>query len=301
MKPLVSIIIPTFNREHLIGETLDSVLAQTYQNWECIVVDDGSTDKTEKVLQEYINRDKRFNYYKRTNNYLKGASGCRNNGIKLSKGDYLQFLDSDDILSDFKIESQINLLVNQGNKAIATCKWGRFDHLEAIRKQLKVEYNSYKDFNSGYLLLESFGVNKEFFPPHVYLINKFILQSSGFWDESLTNNDDGEFFTRVLLHTEKVIFSPIAEVYYRELDTFKLSVINTDLKVKSAIKSWELIEEHILNQEGCKNVCYVKNAKDYLYLEIKKYNPSLINNYRQFFEEQIKYNSFFNKLKRKLV
>ena len=62
-KPLVSIIIPTFNRAHLIGETLNSVLAQTYPYWECIIIDDGSTDNSKKIIGEYVKKDFRFHYY----------------------------------------------------------------------------------------------------------------------------------------------------------------------------------------------------------------------------------------------
>lgn len=97
-KDLVSIIIPTYNRAHLIGETLDSVLAQTYANWECIVVDDGSMDYTVELMQFYCDRDSRFHFMIRKNNLRKGASQCRNIGLETALGKYLIFLDSDDIL-----------------------------------------------------------------------------------------------------------------------------------------------------------------------------------------------------------
>ena len=71
-EPLVSVIIPTYNRAHLIGETLDSVLAQTYQNWECIIVDDGSSDDTDEVIGEYVKKDNRFKYYHRPDEHLPG-------------------------------------------------------------------------------------------------------------------------------------------------------------------------------------------------------------------------------------
>ena len=80
MSDLVSIIIPTYNREHLIGETLNSIIAQTHTNWECIVVDDGSTDNTEEVLKNYKEKDKRFIFLKRPDNLPKGANTCRNIG-----------------------------------------------------------------------------------------------------------------------------------------------------------------------------------------------------------------------------
>ena len=97
--PLVSIIIPTFNRAQFIGEALDSVLSQTYAHWECIIVDDGSTDNTSEVLSAYCLKDKRFQYFKRPSHWPKGANGSRNYGISKSKGVYFAFCDDDDFLS----------------------------------------------------------------------------------------------------------------------------------------------------------------------------------------------------------
>ncbi|MGC1633104.1 MAG: glycosyltransferase family 2 protein, partial [Gelidibacter sp.] len=84
-QPLVSIIIPTLNREHLIGKTLDSILDQTYLNWECIVVDDGSLDATETLIHRYIHKDSRFQYHKRPDIHLPGGNGARNYGFEMSK------------------------------------------------------------------------------------------------------------------------------------------------------------------------------------------------------------------------
>lgn len=109
-KPLVSIIIPTYNRAHLIGETLESILAQIYTNWECIVVDDGSTDNTVEVIGKYVKRDSRIQYHKRPINRLKGANACRNYGFELSQGDYVNWFDSDDIMHHDKLLRQVNVL-----------------------------------------------------------------------------------------------------------------------------------------------------------------------------------------------
>ena len=81
MNKLISIIIPTFNRAHLILHTLESIKNQTYNEWECIIVDDGSTDNTEDVLKKYIDTDSRFRYFKRPLNHTKGPSSCRNFGF----------------------------------------------------------------------------------------------------------------------------------------------------------------------------------------------------------------------------
>src|SRR5690554_5694001 len=99
----ISIIIPVFNRQKLIKETLDSVLAQIYENWECIVVDDGSTDETWEVLEQYAKKDARIKIHKRHRD-PKGAPTCRNIGMELSEGEYLIFLDSDDLLAKWALQ-----------------------------------------------------------------------------------------------------------------------------------------------------------------------------------------------------
>lgn len=96
-KPIISIIIPVYNRPKLVAECLDSVLAQTNPSWECIVVDDGSIDNTWEILKKYNSQDIRFKIFKRQTK-PKGANACRNIGIENSRGNFLMFLDSDDIL-----------------------------------------------------------------------------------------------------------------------------------------------------------------------------------------------------------
>ncbi|MCZ4318520.1 glycosyltransferase family 2 protein [Aequorivita viscosa] len=124
-EPLVSIIIPTYNRAHLIGETLDSVLAQTYQNWECIVVDDGSTDDTEAVMATFLARDSRFQYLHRPRNRMKGANACRNYGVEKSNGVYISFVDSDDLISNGFIKRR-NEAFNRTNCDFVVANTGFF-------------------------------------------------------------------------------------------------------------------------------------------------------------------------------
>lgn len=105
LKPLVSVIIPTYNRAGLITETLKDVQLQTYQNWECIVVDDGSTDNTRVVVEQVCENDSRFSYIK--NQRSKGAPGARNTGLEIAKGEFISFFDSDDKLLSNYIENKI--------------------------------------------------------------------------------------------------------------------------------------------------------------------------------------------------
>jgi glycosyltransferase involved in cell wall biosynthesis len=120
-QPLVSIIIPTYNRAHLIGETLDSVLAQSYQNWECIVVDDGSSDNTDEVVGEYVIKDSRFKYHHRPEDHLPGGNGARNYGFKVSKGKYVQWFDSDDLMVAEMIEKKTRMFISNLKLDAVSC------------------------------------------------------------------------------------------------------------------------------------------------------------------------------------
>src|SRR5690606_22649204 len=125
-QPLVSIIIPTFNRAHLIGETLDSVLVQTYTNWECLVVDDGSTDETEALLSTYVSNDNRFQYHKRPDMYLAGGNGARNYGLKLSSGKFVQWFDSDDIMYSNYLQERVDVFSTHKDVDVVFCAFTYF-------------------------------------------------------------------------------------------------------------------------------------------------------------------------------
>lgn len=114
VKELISIIIPTFNRAKLLPETLDSIRAQTYTNWECILVDDHSTDDTLNVITAYIQRDPRFKIFEREKHKLKGANSCRNLGLKKSIGEYIVFFDSDDLMTPNHLEVKYSYLIRTG-------------------------------------------------------------------------------------------------------------------------------------------------------------------------------------------
>ena len=122
MNPKVSVIVPCYNQAQFLAETLDSVLAQTHKNWECIIVNDGSTDNTETVAMDYCDRDKRFVYHKKENG---GLSSARNAGLDIAQGDYVQFLDSDDILLPNKLEYQIRAMETD-NLDVCVCHHSMF-------------------------------------------------------------------------------------------------------------------------------------------------------------------------------
>ena len=107
MNPLLSIIIPTYNRASLLGQTLDSILAQSYKNWECIIVDDGSEDHTTELVNFYVKKDHRFYYYQRPHDRPKGANACRNYGFEKSRGEFINWFDSDDLMTVDFLEKKL--------------------------------------------------------------------------------------------------------------------------------------------------------------------------------------------------
>ena len=121
---LVSIIVPCYKQAHLLPETLDSVLKQTYRNWECVIVNDGSPDNTSEVANQYIMKDKRFVLLEQEN---QGLAMARNNGIKKSQGQYILPLDSDDLIEPSYIEKAIDYFEKNPNTKLVYCKADRFD------------------------------------------------------------------------------------------------------------------------------------------------------------------------------
>lgn len=122
MKPKVTIIMATYNRERFILETLKSIQDQIFVNWECIIVDDGGTDNTRGIIDYILEEDNRFNYVKRPDRYLKGLSGARNYGLDIAQGEYVIFFDDDDIVHPQNLELCVAEL---SNKDISFCRYIR--------------------------------------------------------------------------------------------------------------------------------------------------------------------------------
>ena len=129
--PLISVVISAYNAEQFLDETLESVLSQTYENWECIIVNDGSTDSTESVAKKWCEKDSRFRLTIKENG---GLSSARNWGIKESKAEYIAFLDADDILTPDSLEVRINVLIEQNVDLVATKLQHFTDKLPKVSK-----------------------------------------------------------------------------------------------------------------------------------------------------------------------
>lgn len=207
MRPLVSVIIPAFNAAAWVGAALASVLAQTYQELEVLVVDDGSQDDTVSVVKGFT--DPRVRLICQGNH---GAAAARNRGLAEARGTFIQFLDADDLMGAEKIGRQMDALRQAPAGSVASCAWARFgtDPREAVVQSEPVwqvsdpvEWLSCSLSGGGMM------------QPGAWLTPRAVTDAAGPWDEALTLHDDGEFFTRVLLKSTRNVFVPGVTVFYR--------------------------------------------------------------------------------------
>ena len=211
--PLVSIIIPTYNRAHLINETLDSVLAQTYSNWECIVVDDGSTDNTTKVVNTYVNTDNRFKLFNRPKHLLKGGNAARNFGYQQSKGIYIQWFDSDDIMLKDFLNDRINLFTDKVDFVIGT----GYSVDTSLNNPNKISIYQSDNLFKSYALW-----SLKVFTPSI-ILKKDFLKGKKLFSQKLLRGQETELFSRLFYNTLKsqyiIINKPL--YLYRQHETTK--------------------------------------------------------------------------------
>ena len=152
-QPLVSIIIPTYNREKFLPFAIDSVLNQSYSKWELIIVDDRSKDNTKELIQKYISRDKRIKYI--LNKKIKGDCGARSQGIENSKGKYIAFLDSDDLwIVPDKLKKQIEFLENNPDYDLVYTDIRMIDEQGNIIEETPFYKKQKKKYKSGYVFFD---------------------------------------------------------------------------------------------------------------------------------------------------
>lgn len=197
LKPLVSIVIPSYNAERFIEETLDSVVNQTWPNIEAFVVDDGSADKTVQLAKKF--ESDKVKVLKQTNS---GACVARNKGLALSKGDFIQYLDADDVLSYDKIEAQLDVLINNpGYMGISPSV--HFMDGEDYKSMLPREESDWihnTDDPVDFLIRLYGGYGERWMvQTSAWLTPMDIARKAGPWDESLLLDQDGEYFARVTL------------------------------------------------------------------------------------------------------
>ena len=165
----VSIIVTCYNQANCIAQTLASVLSQTYENWECIIVDDGSTDDSAKVISDFIKDDKRFHYNYQSN---AGVSKARNAGFATAKGSYINFLDGDDTFLPNKLKEQVQVFEDNPEIAVCIC-----DHQFYLEKKCVYKYYEFEKLTTKPLEQILFKWhNGVAFPPHAALYKRSLWE-----------------------------------------------------------------------------------------------------------------------------
>jgi len=190
-QPLVSIVTPCYNCEKYIGEAIESVLAQTYTNWEMFIIDDGSTDNSFNIAKHFAQKDERIKLIKQEQN--NGVSIARNKAIELSKGEYLAFLDSDDLWLPEKLEKQLTFMVEKN----CDFSFTRYEHIDEngeslnkiarVIKKLTYKKMLFHDFVGCLTVMYKQNLNDKIYHP------------------ILRNCDDYALFLKVLQHVKNAI------------------------------------------------------------------------------------------------
>ncbi|MFD0940100.1 glycosyltransferase family 2 protein [Pedobacter boryungensis] len=194
-KPLVSIIIPTFNYGELISQTLQCALEQSYSNWEAIIIDDGSTDNTIDIIQPFLT-DKRFIYHKQKN---KGLPAARNKGISIAKGDYIQFLDADDLLSKEKLTVQVDYMQKHEQLHISYTnglyfKGYNINETYANRRMTQTDWIPKLNNRGIDVIMEL--LKRNIMPVNAALLKREVFNIVGLQNDTLKSLEDWEFWLR---------------------------------------------------------------------------------------------------------
>lgn len=265
-QPLVSIIIPTFNRAHLIGETLESILAQNYRNWECIIVDDGSNDNTRDVVDDYIIKDIRFQFHQRPANRMKGANSCRNYGFELCKGEFVNWFDDDDVMLNNFIKEKLECF-SDNNLDLVACSGTYTDYRLKKQQDINLKITSY--LFKDYVLW-----NLHILTPSI-LFRKLFLDNKKLFNLDISRGQETEFFSRLFykLSDEKYFILDKSLFLYRQhadtktyknnkyVESFKES--QTIIAIENFKKSIELNDLDLI-----KNLYF--NIIDFFYRGLEK-------------------------------
>lgn len=246
--PLVSILIPAYNAERFVAQTIYSAMAQTWPRKEIIVVDDGSKDGTLAVARQFASDS--VTVISQPNS---GASVARNKAFSVSRGDFIQWLDADDLLAPDKIATQMSARSRDNNaRLLHSGAWGsffyRFDKTEFIPTPL------WENLTPVEWLFRKLDQNL-FMQTATWLVSRELTEAAGPWDNRITYDDDGEYFARVVRASDGIRFVADSKVLYRLSGAGTLSYIGrNNKKLESLLLSMQLHIETLRAMEDSPRV-----------------------------------------------
>lgn len=271
--PLVSIIVPCYNYALFLPDSIGSIMNQTYQNWECIVVDDGSTDNSKELLEQLSKKDSRITLIIQKN---AGPTVARNNGIKLAKGEFIHFLDADDLIEKQKLEKQVAVFIKHPDADIV------YGNVKYFSTENPSKLFDSLDLKSGPWMKNPVGKGekmiKELLKGNIMetsspLVRKSLFDKWGLMNESLLFNEDWELWARFALGNasfyydnseQTMVLRRSHESYSR--DYFKMCIYG--LKVSLILN--EKVNEHMYKKIIIPKINYHKRIIDELLLEMLK-------------------------------
>lgn len=235
--PLVSVVIPCFNAEATLAAALGSVLAQTHTALQVLLVDDGSSDRSLRVAAGYD--DARLRVITQPN---RGVSAARNRGLSEASGVLVQYLDADDVLEPGKIAAQVALWQQHGDRAVYACAYRRFKQVPGDRVPSAPAPTALS--NPSAWICDTW-LRGTMLPPHAWLVPMALCRAAGAWDESLLQNEDGEYFARVLTAAEQVHHLPEVLCHYRYNRAGSVSGSASAAARASRLRSYDLSVTHL--------------------------------------------------------
>lgn len=273
MNPLISVIVPCYNQAQYLDECLQSVYDQTYPNWECIIVNDGSPDHTEKVAQRWLEKDSRFRYVYKENG---GLSSARNAGIGVAKGEWILPLDADDKIGSKYLALAEREFIN--NPTVVYCKAEFFGN---VQKPWSIKYQNY----------ESLKLYNQIFCSAFFKVSDWRISSG--YDECMNlGREDWDFWLSILDENSLVVQLDYLGFYYRRKEDSMDLTINQDeillnnvenyiykkhlynylTESPNAIKNWLIMNDKINNYKALLDIIHKNAMTKFLFKIIKLLN-----------------------------
>ncbi|HUA68256.1 MAG TPA: glycosyltransferase family A protein [Candidatus Saccharimonadales bacterium] len=270
----MSIIIPAYNAEKFLRDTIDSALAQTWPNKEIIIVDDGSSDGTLKIAKQFESKIVKVLTQKN-----RGAAYARNAGLAVAQGDFFQWLDADDLLAPDKIRRQLVDDPDSDGEVVHTCRYAKFHRYPVAAR--KVENNLCRDLKPREWLLASLS-RGTWQATATWLVGRKITELAGPWDERLVPgvNDDGEYFTRIISLSSGIKFHKLSLSFYRVGNAQSLSQVRSQQAWKSILLSVNLSIDHLFKLDNSESAR--KAALAFLQYTAEQYGVSDTQTWQSF-------------------